>query len=302
MAKKILESLKSRIADKYQAMRARDMADVRQLVVLIAEDDDGYDVDIDADYFVEVLARQGFCQADIEHNVGILSERKRLKRIAAGKVALQAKAVELEEKAEAFDLAEGQRHRKALADLRQLREDARLASDAAIAAVGAESDLLATAAPQPDIATLNAELTKVVRRIEAVREKLDPSVTREGDRLVSSTVWGDVERSPGRLQAQLRRMLDDRRPMGYSVERQKELARMLESADAAVERCQGELAKLESQHAELVERMKPDPDWALKPENFVLKRHQLTADEERRRHASKFGFGNQDRGFEISRD
>lgn len=300
MAKAIHQRLKDLLFRREQSITTNEYAEVREAVILAHEIDNGADIDVDIDYYRQILDAAKIPEGLWDLNAERLAKRKRDEPLARREEELRVKAEELEHEAAEFDRAEAARHNAALIEGERKREAARMVTGQYIRSVEAKSDLIETASPVKNFKQLMAEQRAEASAIAGLRTKLDPGDREDGVDL-SGTILSNVADRPARLARQLKQLLSNRNA-GYSGQRIKELKKTLGAAEAAVEAARIQLAEHEQRHAEITAALTPAPEHYLVAENFaVIRKMPRDAEAERKAHAARFGMSVNDPGFAITR-
>jgi ribosomal protein S30 len=268
MAKRIIETLFARLTNRKRERSVKRTDDIRQACVLIGDSElGGGGIDLDLDYFAQLLESEGIDESVFRQNVEKYKTRVRWANEAKALPALQAEVSRLSAAADAFDKTETERYKRALTQLERMRMEVSRSEQAAIAATTALAELQATALPPADARELSAQLREVNERINEVQSKLRAG---QPDNFPGD-LWGSLDSSPKWLAMQTQKILADKKTP-VTPERRKKLEGQLSAAEGAVKKCQRELVLLEKRREAINAKQSVRPEDALKPENFAIVR------------------------------
>ena len=124
---KAIESINNKLKQRRDLQRATVARDIREVVVLLGEEQLGKKVDLDLDYFANIVEAEGLSDADLRANVDNYKKRVSQAELAEQRPALQAAAAEAGQAYIEADIAEGRRRKEAHTHLRELEHAEQLA-------------------------------------------------------------------------------------------------------------------------------------------------------------------------------
>ncbi len=285
----MIAELFQKVTRRKQERKAAIVKDIRTLVRLLAESELGVsELDVDADWYADVLEAEGWTEGELRANVDAYKQRVAQSKLAAQADTLRKAAATAEQAWRDADEAEGRRRQEAHTHLQQLELQMARAIEAAKRATAAKSDLIASAALSDEERELLDEQAKLNQRKAVILRALDPHAHIVDGRAFDAVYWGHVNETPAVLLRQTKAALADKKT-GYSPERRKELESQLAAAERSVAAREKELAAVEKQAAAINEKLRKLADARLFPESFRLIRATPTRDELRKQHAQRIG-------------
>lgn len=280
----MLESLIKRFTQRNREQSRARRKTVRQFALLAAKSELGIAADFDRDELLDSLTKEGLTP-DFQANVELVKKRIVWADLAAQEPTLQASSEKLDAEWRTFDIAEAERHRKALKKLADMKAAAQQASVTYLDSFEAREKLKSTAAPPDDIDELNQQLAEINRKIAVAELALDAGDKHDDAfyRLAS------IESRPARLARQCRDALADMNT-NVPADRRKGIKSQLAAAERAVAKREKELLTLKDEREALNERLSVKPDDWKRPENFALIRAVRSHDDQAKQRATELGW------------
>jgi hypothetical protein len=285
----MLANLFTRLSGRRKEQQQQRARNLRQLVVLIAENENGKANIDDIDSYATLIEESGMSEADLAATVARYKNRVTWSKTVAAAPKKKAARDIADRNHKLADEQEGIRRRKALEELQRMEEAARIARLQYEDTLGAESKLRDTASPAEIESELNAELSGINARIVAARIAVDPTAQpRANGGPQPGYLWSSIETHPGSLARQTKTAL----AQAYVNPKEKSrLQRQLAAAERAVAERTKELAAIEAEAEKINARLRDLAAEALKPESFSFVRIKETREEASRRLARELGWG-----------
>lgn len=285
----VAEKIWERVRGRARENQLRQVADVRELIVLLARHEMGESVEIDGDWAAELIEQAGLTEEDVRRNIDIVKGRYAKAKLAKDVDSASKAASDAEQAWRDADAEEGRRRQEAHRRLQVLESELNAAMTRSQSATMAHADLIAYAHTSDEELQLleqqkvrNKKLREIEKKLNSrppeVRPNLDFTVAQHPAALLRQT------------ERDLAEFADKTAYVNTSPERKAKLESRLAAAKKATADAAKEKKALEKELANIRRKLDALAEAKLAPENFTLVRAQLSADERRMKNARDMGF------------